>query len=105
MPNTVLWFSAVTAPSTGIEAETAALAALTVNLSRLGTNPKCNMPLTSLQDHNGHAPALHSAKARADYAKRVLADIQGALLKAGYGTGEPSAFVAHAFTQAASNVN
>tara|TARA_R100000306_G_C4300624_1_gene104906 strand:+ start:303 stop:569 length:267 start_codon:yes stop_codon:yes gene_type:complete len=44
----------------------------TVNLSRSGTNPKCDTPVTALQAHNGHAPGFKSAEEMDDYIARVM---------------------------------
>jgi hypothetical protein len=44
----------------------------TVNLSRKGDNPKCDTPITSLESHNGHAPAFQSQEDMDAYIDRVV---------------------------------
>ena len=48
---------------------------LTINLSKSGNNPQCDMPLTCLQAHNGHAGTFTSRTVMREYIRRVTADI------------------------------
>ena len=48
---------------------------LTVNLSKSGHNPQCDIPLKWLQGHNGHAGTFYSRTLMREYVRRVTADV------------------------------
>jgi replicative DNA helicase len=47
----------------------------TVNCSRLGKNPQCNISIFELQNHNSHAPIFSTEIEMMEYINRILMDV------------------------------
>ena len=47
---------------------------ITINLSKTGENPKCDIPLRHTQEHNSHAGMFHDEGQMQEYIDRITAE-------------------------------